>query len=189
MDGPFCSTCVEWYRWYTGDIRHSLYRSTIRPCRYQCSLLSGRRHWIEQGQRRGLWSGTGKFCWEAKPEDKIVFTGCGVNVVIDLTVAGLPCKDEIASMTATFTTNIPPARFTVLEQPWRTTSALCPAEGRGIWSSPSTQRADSPPDVFLKESKTQSKGRLDGSLRPSRCRAGRPGSANHGYRWVPLGRT
>ncbi len=76
---------------------------------------------------------TSKLCWETvSGADTIKFTGCGANVVIDMTAAGVTCKYETASMTATFTTNTTPATITFSEQPAKEVGGLffCPDEGK-----------------------------------------------------------
>jgi len=76
---------------------------------------------------------TSKLCWETTSgTDTIKLTGCGANVVIDLTAAGVVCKYETASISATFTTNATPTTWTISDQPAKEVGGLffCPDEGK-----------------------------------------------------------
>lgn len=76
---------------------------------------------------------TSKLCLETISEtDNLKVTGCGSNVVIDLTAAGITCKYETASLSGTYTTNTTPATLTISEQVMNEVGGLffCPNEGK-----------------------------------------------------------
>jgi hypothetical protein len=76
---------------------------------------------------------TSKLCWETvSGTDNLKVTGCGANVVFDLTAAGITCKYETASLSGTFTTNTAPASMTISEQPASEVGGLffCPDTGK-----------------------------------------------------------
>jgi hypothetical protein len=76
---------------------------------------------------------TTNLCWRAaKGNDNITFTGCGGNIVYDMTTGSVTCKYETASLIGTFTTNSTPTKLTISEQPVKEVGGLffCPDEGK-----------------------------------------------------------
>jgi len=76
---------------------------------------------------------TNELCFKvAKGTDTLVITGCGGNIVYDMTAGGVTCKYEAASWSGTFKTNTTPAPLTISEQIAKEVGGLffCPDEGK-----------------------------------------------------------
>jgi hypothetical protein len=76
---------------------------------------------------------TSKLCLTAvKGSDNATITGCGGNIVYDMTAGGVTCKYEAASWSGTFKTSTTPASLTLLEQTTKEVGGLffCPDDGR-----------------------------------------------------------